>query len=136
MIVRTVQDGDIDAVAALYRACGVRPRAGTIEWEIAAKRSRDPELYLLADDGRVVGSVMGGYDGHRGYIHRLVVDPACRQRGIGRGLVDELENRLRVLGVPKVNLSVFRGNDPAHDFWVALGYPVDTAIVPHTKLLG
>lgn len=138
MKVREVVDADVDAVVALYEADLHASRAGTsYEDEIAQRRgSDDPDLFLVAEDeGRVVGSVMGGFDGRRGHVHRMVVDPGWRRRGVGRLLMAELERRFRELGVVKVNLLVYRHNAGAREFWAALGYPEDPSTVSHSKVL-
>lgn len=111
---------DYDAVAAVWAAAGreVVPRA-----ELAAKLTRDPELFLVAAAGtEVVGVVLGTYDGRRGWILRLAVHPARRRAGIATGLVGELEKRFRALGCPRVNLLVLPDNESGLRFWQALGY--------------
>ncbi|MFF5295988.1 GNAT family N-acetyltransferase [Paractinoplanes globisporus] len=129
---------DYDAVARVWAVAGreVVPRA-----ELEAKLTRDPELFLVAESqsrpesqslpesrsvagspGEVVGVVMGTYDGRRGWILRLAVDPAHRRGGIATRLVAELESRLRGLGCPRVNLLVLPDNAGGLSFWQALGY--------------
>ncbi len=138
MIVRSLADCDVEAVVALYQAGLGVSRAGMSHVEeIAQRRQRDPELFLVAEDetGRVVGSAMGGYDGHRGSVHRMVVDTEHRRRGVGSLLMAELERCFRELGVVKVNFLVYRHNTAAREFWAALGYPEDPETVTHHKVL-
>ncbi|MFI7594302.1 GNAT family N-acetyltransferase [Micromonospora sp. NPDC049359] len=91
--------------------------------ELTAKLARDPELFLVAEvDRAVAGVVLGTYDGRRGMILRLAVDPACRRRGIATTLVVELEERFAALGCPRVNLLVLPQDTAALRFWQALGY--------------
>jgi len=72
---------------------------------IQNKVSRDPELFLVAVfGGKVKGTVIGGYDGHRGWIYSLAVDRQCVHQGIGTVLMEEIEERLQALGCLKVNL--------------------------------
>jgi ribosomal protein S18 acetylase RimI-like enzyme len=111
---------DFEAVVALWASTGreVVPRA-----ELAAKLTRDPELFLVGSaGGKIVGVVMGTFDGRRGWILRLAVDPSCRRTGLGTRLVGELETRFRALGCPRVNLLVLPGNESGLRFWQKLGY--------------
>jgi ribosomal protein S18 acetylase RimI-like enzyme len=109
---------DYDGVTELWTSAGrdVLPRA---ELELV----RDPQLLLVAEhDGTLVGVVLGTFDGRRGWILRLAVDPAHRRRGIASRLVGELETRFAALGCPRVNLLVMPDNVEALRFWQALGY--------------
>ena len=79
-------------------------------------------------DGRVIGTVMGGYDGHRGWVYSLAVDEARRHSGIGSALVDEIEEALKALGCLKVNLQVVGSNSGVVDFYKRLGFSVEDRI--------
>jgi ribosomal protein S18 acetylase RimI-like enzyme len=83
---------------------------------------------VLEADDRLIGSVMVGYEGHRGWINYLVVHPDHRGRGLGRVLMDEAERRLGALGCPKVNLQVRSSNRSAVDFYRRIGYSVDDVV--------
>jgi ribosomal protein S18 acetylase RimI-like enzyme len=74
---------------------------------------------------RIVGTVMAGYDGHRGWINYLAVAPDCRHGGLGRRLLDEAETRLRALGCPKINLQVRNANTDIIAFYEKVGYSID-----------
>ncbi|RAO42206.1 Acetyltransferase (GNAT) family protein [Micromonospora saelicesensis] len=111
---------DYADVTKVWKSAGrdVLPRA-----ELAAKLVRDPHLFLLAEhDDIVAGVVLGTFDGRRGWILRLAVDPAHRRRGIARRLIGELENRFAALGCPRANLLVMPDNVDALQFWQTLGY--------------
>jgi ribosomal protein S18 acetylase RimI-like enzyme len=93
------------------------------------------ELFLVAElEGVVVGVVMGGYDGHRGWINYLAVDIGQRRRGIGSALMRDAERRLRLLGCPKINLQVRRENAEVQAFYAALGF-TDDAVASMGKRL-
>ena len=96
---------------------------------IERKTSRDPGLFLVAlVDSKVVGTVMGGYDGHRGWVYSLAVDEAERHTGIGSVLMDEIEQALKSLGCFKVNLQVVGSNSGVVEFYEKLGFSVEDRI--------
>lgn len=96
---------------------------------IRRKLERQRELFLVAErENRVVGTVLGGYDGVRGWIYHLAVDPELRRRGIGRALMREVERRLARVGCPKLNLQVRAGNDGVVRFYERLGYAVEARV--------
>ena len=96
---------------------------------IPAKLAVQPELFLLAmADERVVGTVMGGYDGHRGWVYALAVKPDNRRQGIATDLMAELETRLLALGCGKLNLQVRAGNSKVLALYERLGYTVEDRI--------
>ena len=96
---------------------------------IAAKASEHPELFLLALDGeQVIGSVMAGYDGHRGWLYRVAVAKPHRHQGVGAALIHEAEKRLWALGCVKINLQVRATNQAVTAFYQSLGYTVEERI--------
>lgn len=83
---------------------------------------RNPGLSFVAIEGRrVVGTILAGHDGRRGYIHHLAVHPQYRNRGLGRGLMSAGLVRLKALGIQKCHLLVFRENKSGQEFWGAVG---------------
>ena len=84
------------------------------------------ELFLVGEfQGDVVGTVIAGFDGYRGWVYHLAVDPRCRRRGFGRELMREAEARLRALGCPKLNLQVRSSNTEVIEFYERLGYSIE-----------
>lgn len=95
-----------------------------------------PDLFLVAEaDGRIVGSVIGGWDGWRGHIARLASDPKLRRRGIARRLVDEIESRLRAKGARRIYALVDRRSPPAIPFWEWAGYSANENIIQFSRNL-
>ena len=91
--------------------------------EIAKLLRHDPKLALVAEvDGILSGSVLGGFDGRRGLVYHLAVDPKFRQAGIGSMLMDELELRLRAKGCLKIYLLVKKNNQAALSFYQKRGW--------------
>jgi len=119
---------DEHAVVALWEEAGLTRPWNDPRADIRRKLTVQPELFLVAVDGdRVVGSVMAGYDGHRGWLYYLATAASHRGRGIGRRLVAEAERLLEAMGCPKVQLMVRPDNTGARGFYNELGYePFDT----------
>jgi ribosomal protein S18 acetylase RimI-like enzyme len=120
-------DEDWQAVHALWARCGpgVQFSRSDEPAEILKKLRRDPDLFLVAEQGgQVVGAVMGGYDGRRGLVYHLAVAPEVRRLGIGRVLMAELETRLSEKGCLKSYLLVTKDNADVLAFYRELGWEV------------
>jgi len=97
-------------------------RSDTLQ-EIKKKIARDPDLFLVAEqENRIIGSVIGGYDGRRGLIYHLAVDAHFRGQGIGSRLMDEVEHRLRVKGCLKSYLLVTEDNLDVKNYYQKRGW--------------
>ncbi len=104
--------------------------------DIRRKLAVQRDLFLVADYGdRVVGTAMGGYDGHRGWVYYVAVEPGSRRRGAGTALMRALEERLTALGCRKLNLQVRATNASVVDFYRTLGYK-EQELISMGKLLG
>jgi ribosomal protein S18 acetylase RimI-like enzyme len=91
--------------------------------EIEKKLKRDPDLFLVAEtDHKIVGTVVGGFDGRRGMVYHLAVSDQYRRRGIGELLMDELEHRLKLKGCIRCYLLVTVKNINAMDFYEKRGW--------------
>ncbi len=84
-------------------------------------------LLAVDDDGRIVGSVIAGFDGWRAHVYRMAVLPEARGRGVGRALVDAMEARFRRLGAVRSDAIVLLDNELGRSFWKAVGYEPDPA---------
>ena len=126
--IRAFRTADEDAVVELWEQAGLTRPWNDPRADIRRKLSVQPELFLVAADGdTVVGTVMAGYDGHRGWLYYLASASSHRGRGIGRALVVEAERLLEAMGCPKVQLMVRPDNAGARGFYDALGYvPLET----------
>lgn len=125
MRIVTYADRHFAEVDALWRSCFPGdPARNRAEQAIPAKLALGDGLLLIAEceDGRVIGTVMAGYDGHRGWLYALASDPARRRAGIGSALVEEACRRLTGLGCGKVNLQVRAGNEAVTAFYHKLGF--------------
>jgi ribosomal protein S18 acetylase RimI-like enzyme len=127
--IRPFEDADEAAVVALWQRAGLTRPWNDPAKDIRRKRALQPELFgVMAVAGEVVGTVMAGYEGHRGWINYLAVDPSCQKQGLGRRLMAWSEARLRERGCPKINLQVRQGNDAVLAFYAALGYADDNVV--------
>ncbi|MEW5870137.1 MAG: GNAT family N-acetyltransferase [Chloroflexota bacterium] len=118
-------DSDYQAVYQLWGNAGpgIHLRRSDEPEEIRKKLLRDPDLFLLAEsEGRLVGSVLGGFDGRRGIVYHLAVAPDCRQRGVGSLLMEALEERLRARGCIRSYLLVTTDNQEAMRFYEGRGW--------------
>ncbi len=118
-------DRDYEAALALWQTGGPGVGMGRSDTrpEIAKKLAHDPDLCLVAEvDGRLAGTVLGGFDGRRGLVYHLAVAPDLRRRGVARALMAELERRLEARGCRRCYLLVRRGNAEALSFYAALGW--------------
>jgi ribosomal protein S18 acetylase RimI-like enzyme len=128
-VVRAAEAADDPAILALWQAGGlVRPWNDPV-LDLARKRADSPwGLLVAAVDGAVVGTVMVGYDGHRGAVNYLAVAPEQRGRGIGSALMDAAETLLRARGCPKVALSVRAEHAEVSAFYARRGYVPESGI--------
>ena len=99
------------------------------------KLSVDEMLFVAEDTGVIIGTAMAGYDGHRGWLYSVAVDPQQRRNGIGRGLVKLAIQKLKSVGCIKVNLQVRSTNTEVVKFYESLGFAVEDRI-SMGKLLG
>ncbi|HJT43699.1 MAG TPA: GNAT family acetyltransferase [Rhizomicrobium sp.] len=103
---------------------------------IPAKLAIQPELFLVAlDEDEVVGSIMAGYDGHRGWLYAVAVSNTHQRRGIGTALVREAELRLAALGCHKINLQIRASNSAVGAFYEHLGYGTEDRISMGKRIL-
>ena len=144
--IRTFRDGDRAAVEALWtRVFPDDPPRNAPAGMIDSKLKVQPELLLVGEvdgaeaaadgvdgaravDTRIVGAVMAGYDGVRGWIYHLAVAPEFRRRGYGAQLVRAAEAGLRTLGCAKVNLQVRASNREVVAFYRSVGYEVEERV--------
>lgn len=133
---RPFHPDDTDAVIHLWEKCGLTRSWNDPHKDIERKLTVQPELFLVALAGaRIVGTVMIGYDGHRGWVNYLAVDPDTRHRGIGRDLMRRAEEELLALGCPKLNVQVRGSNEEALGFYRALGYAADDVVSLGKRLI-
>ena len=131
MKIVTYHERHFEGVDRLWKSCfpgnSARNQAGQ---SIPAKLVLGDDLLIVAEDEEagVVGTVMAGYDGHRGWLYSLAVRPEKRNAGIGAKLVEEACRRLSERGCVKVNLQVVEGNEGVVAFYSKLGFSTEARI--------
>ncbi len=124
------------AVVDLWSECNLIVPQNDPVVDIQKKVDYQPELFFVALlDGHVVGSVMAGYEGHRGWLNYVAVLPDYQDQGYGRKLVEKAVAELKKIGCLKVNLEVRKSNSSVIDFYLHLGFK-DNKIVGLGKRLG
>jgi N-acetylglutamate synthase len=124
-----------EVMALWQRTEGLTLRAVDSREGLARHLDRNPGLSFLAlDEGRIIGAVLGGHDGRRGYLHHLAVAPSHRRRGLGRALSEQVLGGLSGEGIVKCHLFVHANNVAARAFWQHLGWVerTDLVLVSHT----
>jgi ribosomal protein S18 acetylase RimI-like enzyme len=135
MIIRPFERTDESAVIDLWRRCDlVRPQNDPAK-DIRRKLHVQPQMFLIAElEHAIVGAVMAGYEGHRGWINYLAVAPERRRQGIGAALMREVERLLRVEGCAKMNLQVRSTNPEVIEFYRKIGFVVDDVVSTGKRL--
>jgi ribosomal protein S18 acetylase RimI-like enzyme len=128
--IRPYREADEVAVVALWERVFPESRPWNQPRAYIQRKLRvQRELFLVGElDGRVVATVLVGYDGVRGWIYHLAVVPDARHRGLGRAMMAAAEQRLRVLGCMKINLQIVAANAGVVRFYERIGYKVEPRI--------
>ncbi|MBS0279910.1 MAG: GNAT family acetyltransferase [Proteobacteria bacterium] len=130
VVIEPCSKDDLAGIDALWREAfaGDEPRHRA-KAAVPAKLAFQPDLFLVArEDGRVIGSIVAGYDGYRGHINRVAVLESHRRKGVGALLVRAAEARLSALGCTKINLQIRAANHAVASFYRGLGYAVEDRI--------
>lgn len=136
MNIRKMSIEDYEDVYALWTSCsgmGLNNLDDSKEG-IDKYLKRNPTTSFVAeDDGKIVGVIMAGHDGRRGYIHHTAVLPSYRNRGIAKRLVDAAVNALDEEGINKIGLVAFAKNEIGNGFWKKMGFSVRDDLVYRNK---
>jgi ribosomal protein S18 acetylase RimI-like enzyme len=124
--IRSYQPSDESAVIDLWQRCNLVIPQNDPKKDIEMKLKVQPDLFFVGTlGGRIAATAMAGYDGHRGWIYYLAVDPDFQGTQIGRRMMDKAESALQKLGCPKINLQVRTSNQTVISFYKRLGYSGD-----------
>ena len=136
MEVRSFSIENEQAVIAIWQKCDLVRPWNNPHLDIQRKLKVNRELFLVGALGvKIIATAMGGYEGHRGWVNYLAVDPAFRKKGFGRQLMAEIEKRLLASGCPKINLQVRMDNTSALEFYSQIGYKDDNVVSLGKRLI-
>jgi len=127
--------GAYDEARALWLRCeGVNLTDADTKEVIRSFLGRNPGMsFMAAAGGGIVGTILGGHDGRRGYMYHLAVDAAWRKRGIGKELADTCLKALKAAGIGKIHVFVYATNASGLAFWEAAGWTRRTDIYAVSK---
>jgi len=133
--IRLFQDSDRSDVIDLWHRCNLVVPQNDPQHDIDLKLKTQSDLFFVGTvSNKIVATVMAGYDGHRGWIYYLAVDPDYQRKQIGRRMMDKAESALQKRGCPKINLQVRTSNQAVISFYKRLGFSNDDVIGLGKKL--
>ena len=129
MEIRNYHSNDEPEVIDLWVKCDLVRPWNNPKKDIERKLKVDTDLFLVGVLNRkVIATVMGGYEGHRGWINYLAVDPSCQKKGYGKTIMKEIEEKLKAKGAPKINIQIRSTNESVIDFYKSIGYTIDNVV--------
>lgn len=136
LAIRPFHPSDEAAIIALWQACGLTRPWNDPRKDIARKLTVQSDLFLVGElDGDIVATLMGGYDGHRGWINYLAVAPSHQRRNHATALMRAVERKLLEMGCPKINLLIRSDNAAVKAFYDSLGFEQDAVISLGKRLI-
>ncbi len=136
MKIRLFKETDRNAVIELWQACGLTRPWNDPDRDITRKLNIQPELFFVGEVGkRVIASAMAGYDGHRGSVFYLAISPGYQGFGYGRLMMQRIEDALKAMGCPKLNIVVRTSNEKVLEFYDHLGYATDEVVSLGKRLI-
>jgi ribosomal protein S18 acetylase RimI-like enzyme len=136
MEIREYRVDDQAMVIDLWKSCGLVVPWNDPQKDIDRKMAVDADLFLVGvENNTIIGTAMGGYDGHRGWVNYLAVCPSQQRKGIGHRLMKAVEKRIYSKGCPKINIQVRTTNKDVLAFYDSLGYTVDDVVSLGKRLI-
>ncbi len=135
LVGRSMKQEEVETVVALWRRCGLLRTYNEPQHDIeSARENPTSDMLVGCLDERTVACAMVGFDGHRGYVYYVAVDPDHHDRGFGRDMMSIAEEWLKRHGVWKINLMVRESNELVRGFYEKIGYESQPRVL-YTKWL-
>lgn len=136
MKIRLFKETDRNAVIELWQACGLTRPWNDPDRDISRKLKIQAELFFVGElDEKVIASAMAGYDGHRGSVFYLAISPSFQGLGYGQLMMQSVEDALKAMGCPKLNIVVRTSNEKVLEFYSHLGYATDEVVSLGKRLI-
>ena len=117
-------------VVQLWNKAGISVGSSDSKNEVERMLERNPNLFLIGKiKDEIIAVVMGGFDGRRGYVHHLAVDPIYQKKGYGKKLIDDIISEFRKIGVHKIHLFIEKQNQDVVDFYGNLGWQMRNDLI-------
>ncbi|TKJ48038.1 GNAT family acetyltransferase [Candidatus Aerophobetes bacterium Ae_b3a] len=136
MEIRNYNLSDESQVIDLWVKCDLARPWNDPKKDIERKLKIDPDLFLVGVlNSKIIGTVMGGYEGHRGWINYLAIDPSQQRKGYGKIMMKEIEEKLKAKGAPKINIQIRSTNKFVINFYKSINYRIDDVISMGKRLI-
>ena len=136
MKIRPFTKSDEKEVIKLWFKCNLVVPWNNPKSDIERKLKVNPELFLVGIiDDRIISTVMGGYEGHRGWVNYLAVDPDFQKQKYGKEMMRVIENKFKEIGCPKINLQVRGDNTEVIEFYKSIDYHYDNVVSLGKRLI-
>jgi len=135
LILRAYQSSDERKVIQLWQQCGLIVPWNNPQEDIKRKMADSPDMFIIGEiDDALVSTCMYGYDGHRGWVYYLAVKPELQRKRMASEMMKYVEDKLKSLGCPKINLMVRETNTSVKTFYYSIGYNDDPVVVLSRRL--
>ena len=136
MEIRRFRKTDIESVLELWEDCGLVVPWNNPRLDIERKLRHQPELFIVGIiDNNIIATAMAGYDGHRGWVYYLAINPNYQKSGYGKLMMDEAERILLKMGCPKINIMVRDTNLDVINFYKSIGYETQSVSTLGIRLI-
>ena len=134
--IRTYQHTDMEDVIHIWKECGLIRSWNNPKLDIQRKVKTQKDLFFVAElSNKIIATAMFGYDGHRGSVYYLAIDPIHQNKGLGKLLMDNIEKKLKEIGCPKINIFIRSSNINVKNFYKSIFYDEQDCLTYGKRLI-